>query len=141
MRAGIVAILLLSVIFFECKNSHPDFKTILLRHSWKPEKFMQNGQQMDLQPCQKDNFLVFANDSTGWEDNGTIKCDSSDSIKQPFQYVLSLEDSTIYMDNFEHPGCDYIWHINQLNDTVLSISFKASSSTREYKFDWTFRQL
>lgn len=142
-------IIILSIIFFltfSCKKERAenfqkkqDLKKDLMNKKWKliqwkvnPPLLGDSDFYQTMQPCEKDNYLVFQeNDSLVYHE-GDLKCDPS----QP-DYVTTLwylKDDTISM--FQNK-----YKIDELNESYLKFNGNQIFGGVFYKYNYTYIKL
>ncbi len=138
---SIFAILLLVSLYFpSCKKSSDNTTSksnteLLTQSSWKFDNAKVSGVDVSayLQPCQKDNILIFAaTGGTGSLDEGATRCNLNDPQTTTFTWNFASNETVLHVSTVLFTGGSSDFTIVTLSDTqlVLSQNITVSGSTQ-----------
>jgi uncharacterized lipoprotein YajG len=125
---AIIPILLLCFFLPACqKSSSTSSKTrteLLTQSSWKFDNAKVAGADVSafLQPCQKDNIIVFTSAGTGTLDEGATKCNSGDPQTSSFTWNFASNETVLHVSTVLFAGGSSDFSIVTLSDTQLVLS-------------------
>jgi hypothetical protein len=122
--ASLTAVVCLTACSKSSDNSNTKTKTELItQSSWKFDNAKVGGIDVSafLQPCQKDNVIVFASAGTGTLDEGATRCSQNDPQTIAFTWNFANND-TLHVSTVLFTGGGSDFKIVTLNDAQLILS-------------------
>ena len=129
----LLALALLAFVFTGCKKSEdsPTIDTMLRAHKWHQDSYWVNGQSTPLMDCAKDDYMIFGDGSTGYQDFGTKLCYPSIPAKLNFNWNVSPDQKYItLMQN----GNTVNYKVISIDQSALEVEWLVTPNTFKYRF-------
>jgi len=130
------------IVFASCKklggggSSAP--QSLLTAHKWYYHVFTQDGQNIELNYCDTNNYLLFSDGSSGGIGNDNAACYGKTGTISTFSYTYSADSNIIHLRDFS--GGNYTWQVLTLTNTTLRVIFTVGAPPPAYapNFDYTY---
>jgi hypothetical protein len=105
MKAIYYTVLYLTLLFviFSCQRDEEikSGKDIIISSSWKTHAYIINGEEIELEECQKDDYLTFAANGTYTDFRGLLQCPGEIQTDFNGTWTLSQDEKTLTLTSFQ----------------------------------------
>jgi len=129
------------ILFAACKKNdtlQPPTIDLLIGHKWYYHVFRQDGQQIPLNYCDTNNYLLFSDGGRAGIGNDQVACNGKAGIISTFSYIFVADSNIIHVKNFS--GGDYTWQVQILTPNTFEILFTVPATPPAFapNFDYTY---